>query len=240
MRILVISDVHANLNALEAVLASAGQVDATWCLGDVVGYGPEPNECIARLAALPNLVCLQGNHDAAALGQLPLASFNTEARASVEWLRGVLTADSLKFLQELKPLLQQDGVTLAHASPRQPVLEYLLDSYSASENFAFFDTHLCFVGHTHVPVLFFKHGAAVALQIPQTDVVFALDARCIANPGSVGQPRDRDPRAAYAIYDDELQTWQYYRVVYDVAAVQERMEAAGLPERHIARLAGGW
>lgn len=240
MRVLVISDIHANLNALEAVLAGAGGVDATWCLGDVVGYGPDPNECIARLAALPSLVCLQGNHDAAAIGELLLASFNAEARASVEWLQGVLTPDSLAFLQRLKPLVLQDGVTLAHASPRQPMLEYLLDSYSASENFAFFDTRLCFVGHTHVPVLFFQQGSNAALQIPQTGIVFEFDARCIANPGSVGQPRDRDPRAAYAIYDSERETWEYRRAVYDVAAVQVRMQAAGLPGRHIERLAGGW
>lgn len=240
MRILVISDIHANLNALEAVLADAGEVDATWCLGDVVGYGPDPNECITRLMELPSLVCLQGNHDAAAVGELPLASFNAEARASVEWQRDILTPDSLHFLQDLRPLVLQDGVTLAHASPRQPVLEYLLDSYAAAENFAFFETNLCFVGHTHVPVLFFKHGATVALQIPEVAVTYELEARCIANPGSVGQPRDRDPRAAYALFDSQIQTWQYHRVVYDVAAVQARMTAAGLPERHIARLAGGW
>lgn len=240
MRILVISDIHANLTALDAVLADAGEVDAVWCLGDVVGYGPDPNECIERLAQLPNLVCLQGNHDAAAIGQLPLASFNAEARTSVEWLRGVLTPASLEFLHSLHPLRVEREVTLAHASPRQPVLEYLLDSYSALENFDFFDTQYCFVGHTHVPVLFFKHGVGISLQIPDTEASFALHERCIANPGSVGQPRDRDPRAAYAIYDPEQATWQYCRVAYAIPEVQARMQSAGLPERHISRLEGGW
>lgn len=240
MRILVISDIHANLTALDAVLAAAGEVDAVWCLGDVVGYGPDPNECIERLASLPNLVCLQGNHDAAAVGQLPLDSFNHEARISVEWLREVLTPDSFAFLNSLQPMRRELDVTLAHASPRQPVLEYLLDSYSALENFSFFDTQLCFVGHTHVPVLFIEHGIGINLQIPEVDSTFTLQARCIANPGSVGQPRDRDPRAAYAVYDPEQSTWQHLRVPYVIAEVQARMLAAGLPERHISRLEGGW
>ncbi|HRN50751.1 MAG TPA: metallophosphoesterase family protein [Anaerolineales bacterium] len=240
MRILVISDIHANLTALEAVLANAGEVDAVWCLGDVVGYGPDPNKCIARLSALPNLVCLQGNHDAAAIGQLPLESFNHEARISVEWLRGILTPEALTFLHGLQPMRRELGVTLAHASPRQPVLEYLLDSYSALENFAFFDTQLCFVGHTHVPVLFIEHGIGINLQIPEAGSTFKLESRCIANPGSVGQPRDRDPRAAYAIFDPEQVSWQYFRVAYAIAEVQSRMLAAGLPERHISRLEGGW
>lgn len=240
MRILVISDIHANLTALEAVLADAGDVDAVWCLGDVVGYGPDPNECIARLTSLPNLVCLQGNHDAAAIGELPLESFNHEARVSIEWLHGILTPESLSFLRSLTPMRRELDVTLAHASPRQPVLEYLLDSYSALENFAFFETQLCFVGHTHVPVLFIEHGVAINLQIPEAGSEFTLDSRCIANPGSVGQPRDRDPRAAYAIFDPEHSTWQQFRVPYTIAEVQSRMQAAGLPGRHISRLEGGW
>ncbi|MCL4257006.1 MAG: metallophosphoesterase family protein [Anaerolineales bacterium] len=240
MRTLVLSDIHANLTALDAVLADAGDVDAVWCLGDVVGYGPDPNECIARLAALPNLVCLQGNHDAAAIGQLALESFNHEARISVEWLRDVLTPDSLTFLKTLQPMRVEHGVTLAHASPRQPVLEYLLDSYSALENFDYFETPFCFVGHTHVPVLFIKHGAGINLQIPATNMTIQLHDRCIANPGSVGQPRDRDPRAAYAIFDANDASWSTNRVDYDIAQVQIRMQAANLPERHISRLAGGW
>lgn len=240
MRVLVISDIHANLSALEAVLASAGRLDDVWCLGDLVGYGPDPNECIARLRSLPSLTCLLGNHDAAAIGDLPLDSFNAEARTSLEWQREVLSAASLDFLQELEPMSQVASVTLAHASPRQPLLEYLLDTFAAGENFEFFQTKLCFVGHTHVPILFFQGDYGVGLQIPHADITFNLDSRCIANPGSVGQPRDRDPRASFAIFDDELLTWEYHRVEYDISSVQQRMLAVGLPERHIARLAGGW
>ncbi len=240
MRALVISDIHANLGALETVLASAGAVDAVWCLGDIVGYGPDPNECVAILKTFSNLVCLQGNHDAAAVGDLPLESFNAEARSSIEWLRNYLSQDSLDFLKGLKPRSEINRVTLVHASPRQPMLEYLLDTYSAGENFSYFATDFCFVGHTHVPVLFTLSSEGVSLEVPVPNTTFTLQRRSIANPGSVGQPRDRDPRASYAIYDDAARTWSYHRVEYDVSEVQLRMEAARLPERHILRLASGW
>lgn len=240
MRVLILSDIHANADALSTVLKSAGAVDAVWCLGDVVGYGPDPNECIARLKELPNLVCLQGNHDAAATKHLALEGFNVEARTSIEWLLGTLTPDSLAFLNTLEPRKETEGVTLAHASPRQPILEYLLDSYSAAENFGYFATDFCFVGHTHVPVLFIANNREVTLRVPEPNSKITLARRCIANPGSVGQPRDRDPRAAYAIFDSEKSTWDYARVHYEVSGVQERMRAFGLPERHITRLAGGW
>jgi predicted phosphodiesterase len=240
MRVLILSDIHANAIALEAVLEKAGQVDAVWCLGDVVGYGPDPNECVAHLQTLPNLICLQGNHDAAALGQLPLEGFNIEARNSIEWLRDQLNQESASFLETLKPRLEKGSVTLSHASPRQPMLEYLLDTYSAAENFSFFDTDFCFVGHTHVPVLFTLRDQVVELEVPIPNAKLSLEPRCIANPGSVGQPRDRDPRAAYVIFDDESNTWDYHRVEYDVTSVQKKMLAANLPERHIARLAAGW
>lgn len=240
MRVLVISDIHANANALDSVLAAAGAVDATWCLGDVVGYGPDPNECVARLKALPQLVCLQGNHDAAAIGELALDGFNAEARTSIEKLREQLSDESLAFLKSLESRTEANGVTLAHASPRQPILEYLLDTYTAAENFAYFSTDFCFVGHTHVPVIFFVNNQGASLQIPFPGIPLTLERRCIANPGSVGQPRDRDPRAAFVIFDTESYKWDYQRVEYDVVGVQERMRATGLPERHITRLTGGW
>jgi diadenosine tetraphosphatase ApaH/serine/threonine PP2A family protein phosphatase len=242
MHILIISDVHANLAALEAVLLAAGKFDAVWCLGDVVGYGPDPNECVARLRELPGLVCLQGNHDAAAIGDLPLFSFNQEARNSIEWLRGVLTEDSLVFLRSLQVRQEEGDFTLVHASPRQPVLEYLLDTHAAGENFDFFETAYCLVGHTHIPVIFSRPSTqfVVDLNVPKANTVTALEPRAIINPGSVGQPRDRDPRAAFAILDTEKKLWDYRRVPYDIPAVQQRMRAAGLPERHSTRLELGW
>ena len=138
MRILVISDIHANLTALDSVLADAGQVDAVWCLGDLVGYGPDPNECIERVCDLPNRVCLLGNHDAAALGKIDLATFNPEARFSIEWLQRTLTPEHIKYLEDLPSTHHTDQVTLAHGSPRSPVYEYILDNFMATENFDYF------------------------------------------------------------------------------------------------------
>ena len=154
MRILIISDIHANLTALETVLEHAGDYDAVWCLGDVVGYGPDPNECIDIIRDLPNLVCLLGNHDAAALNQLDLNTFNPEARISVEWMQKQLTPESYAFLESRQLEVVTEHVTLVHGSPREPVYEYLLDTQAATENFDFFSTKYCFVGHTHLPVIF--------------------------------------------------------------------------------------
>lgn len=242
MRILILSDIHANWVALEAVLDAAGEVDAAWCLGDVVGYGPSPNECVARLRELPNLICLLGNHDAAAIGDLPLDSFNPEARLSVEWQRESISDETRAFLQERPGRAEWEEFTLVHASPRQPMLEYLLDAHAALENFAHFDGPYCFVGHTHIPIVFKLNsgGDKVDVRSVAANTSYKLDPREIINPGSVGQPRDRDPRAAFAILDSEEGTWDYRRVNYDIAAVQRRMEAANLPERHILRLEAGW
>ncbi|MDH3942564.1 MAG: metallophosphatase family protein [Anaerolineae bacterium] len=242
MRTLVISDIHANLTALETVLDHAGKVERVWCLGDVVGYGPSPNECIERVRNLPNVTCLLGNHDAAAINQIDIQTFNPEARISIEWLQGVLTEESLNFLTSLPMSKSFDQTTLVHGSPRQPVFEYLLDTQAATDNFDYFDTDFCFVGHTHLPVNFHlsNNDYTARLSIPPMNKVSQLEARTIINPGSVGQPRDRDPRAAYAIFDPSENTWDYRRVEYDIPAVQELMTAAGLPERHVIRLEGGW
>lgn len=250
MKILVISDIHANLTALEAVLQDAGEIDAVWCLGDLVGYGPDPNECIERVQACPHLVCVLGNHDAAALQQIDPDSFNPEARQAILWTQNTLTPESQTFLSHLpervsNPQVNSDAplpVTLVHGSPRQPVWEYLLDTQNAGRNFEYFETPYCFVGHTHLPVIYAQMEAQsdTHLFVPDPDTLLILSPRAILNPGSVGQPRDRDPRASYALYDSEQQTWLYRRVSYVVEAVQSRMENVGLPERHIRRLSLGW
>ena len=242
MHILVISDIHANLTALEAVLAAAGEIDAAWCLGDLVGYGPDPNECIQRVRELPELVCLIGNHDAAALGWIDLASFNPEARLAVQWTQEVLTPASRDYLKELPERDVKDPVTLVHGSPRQPVWEYLLDARTATRNFDYFDTPYCFVGHSHLPVIYqLKEEYPMAkLVIPEPQSHIDLTPRAILNPGSVGQPRDHNPAASYALFDPEEVTWDYRRVEYDIASVQARMQEFGLPERHILRLSAGW
>lgn len=242
MRVLIISDIHANLTALEAVLTHAKQVDAVWCLGDLVGYGPDPNECVSRVRSLPNLVCILGNHDAAVLRHIDSSTFNPEARQVIYWTQSGLTDANLDFLDSLPERVQQDHVTLVHGSPRQPVWEYLLDTHIATRSFDYFESAYCFVGHTHLPVIYQKaqEDQPAKLSIPGANSNMLLNPRAILNPGSVGQPRDRDPRAAYAIYYPEEQTWELHRVPYDIAAVQNRMQAAKLPERHITRLSSGW
>ncbi len=243
MRILVISDIHANYNALEAVLADAGEVDETWCLGDVIGYGPDPNVCIELLRERPRLTCLMGNHDAAVTGRMLLESFNGEARRSLEWQERVLMSDNMNFLRTLPSTLQvRSHVSLVHGSPRDPVWEYVLNTLTARLNFEAFDTDLCFVGHSHIQCFFHldENKNRINLDVARPEERIELKPRMILNPGSVGQPRDRDPRAAYAIYDDEKCTWEAHRAVYDWIPVQQRILEAGLPPKHAARLAEGW
>lgn len=242
MRVLVISDIHANLNALEAVIEAAGPIDAAWCLGDLVGYGPDPNECIARVRDLPDLTCIIGNHDAAALNQIDSDTFNPEARTAIHWTQKALTQSSKNFLRGLPEKASRQNFTLAHGSPRHPVWEYLLDTRTATISFEFFDTPICLVGHTHLPVIYTLSDSShlARLTIPEPDAIIPMPERAIVNPGSVGQPRDRDPRAAFAVLDNTANTWRYQRISYDVPAVQERMRLAGLPDRHIMRIASGW
>lgn len=243
MRVLVISDIHANLTALETVLADAGPVDETWCLGDVIGYGPDPNEVVERLRDIPNLSIILGNHDVAVLGQMDYAVFNTEARKSLLWQKKNVTPSNLLYLESLpQDTLVLKNVTIAHGSPRDPVWEYILNTLVARLNFEAFETPYCFVGHSHIQCMFQLDTVKdrVSLDIPRQDVVLQLNPRAILNPGSVGQPRDRDPRSSYAIFDPDAGTWEPHRVEYDIEAVQKRIRAAGLPEKHAARLAEGW
>jgi diadenosine tetraphosphatase ApaH/serine/threonine PP2A family protein phosphatase len=242
MRILILSDIHANLAALDSVLADAGAVDAVWCLGDVVGYGPDPNECIERLQGLPNLVCLLGNHDAAVLDRIDLEAFNREARYSVNWTQKVLRDENRRFLAQRPERAEVEAVTLTHGSPRNPIWEYLLDQKTVAENMQFFETELCFIGHTHIPLFFCKEAETEEIS---GDIILDKDCletsgRMFLNPGSVGQPRDHDARAAYAIFDTETREWKASRVEYDIASVQARMRQAQLPARLIQRLQQGW
>jgi predicted phosphodiesterase len=243
MRILIISDIHANLVALEAVLANAGAYDATWCLGDVVGYGPNPNECVARVRAQPNLICLLGNHDQAVRGEIDLRVFNGDARAAILWTQQTLSAESMDFLRSLSPLQLWGNYTLAHASPRQPIWEYILDAEAAFDNFPVITTPYCLVGHTHQPVIFrqLTPGGEVLEEEPDYAAPRPLARqRLIINPGSVGQPRDNHPESSYALLDVDNEVWEYRRVAYDVGLTQSRLRATSLPERLAARLSYGW
>ncbi len=243
MRVLVVSDIHSNFSALEAVLAAAGPVDATWCLGDLVGYGPDPNLVVETLRERPGTTCILGNHDAAILRQMEFQAFNNEARRSLTWTESVLTADNLSYLRSLPSQAQVRGwVTLVHGSPRDPTWEYVLNTLSARLNFAHFQTPFCFVGHSHIQSMFCLDPSNdhVSMVLTKPGESLPLVPRTIANPGSVGQPRDRDPRAAYAIYDSDDNTWQAGRADYDIASVQQRIRDAGLPVKHAVRLSEGW
>jgi predicted phosphodiesterase len=242
MRVLVISDIHSNITGLETVLQSAGEVDATWCLGDLVGYGPDPNECVERIRALPHLTCILGNHDAAVTSNKNIEKFNDEAEKSIHFTVERLSSDNLKFLKRLREKYINQAVTLTHGSPRNPIWEYLVEPFVAMMNFSYFNTPLAFIGHSHLPISFTMDasGEKIIRTIHEGNDTITLEGRAILNPGSVGQPRDRDPRASYGIYDPDQSTWQIFRVEYDIPAVQKRMLEAGLPERQAQRLADGW
>jgi diadenosine tetraphosphatase ApaH/serine/threonine PP2A family protein phosphatase len=246
MRVLVLSDIHANLPALEAVLEDARQFEyeAVWCLGDIVGYGPEPDQCVNQVRLL-GVTAVMGNHDWAALGGMEIEDFNPEARQAVIWTRRHLSTENAAWLRDLpsQPLVNSE-FTLTHGSPRDPVWEYILHSSVARVNFDHFTTRFCLVGHTHVPVLYAWQGGDTrvrAYSVPVGKAVRLDDGwRMILNPGSVGQPRDNDPRAAYAILDTAELIWLQRRVPYAIEVTQARMRAVGLPERLINRLSFGW
>jgi predicted phosphodiesterase len=242
MRILLISDIHANLVALDTVLAQAAPFERIWCLGDVVGYGPEPNACIRRLRSF-DLLCIAGNHDWAALGKLDLEEFNPDARRAAIWTQEQLTVESLEWLGALPERVPTQAVqfTLVHGSPRYPIWEYVLTPAVARTNFDFFDTPICLIGHTHVPVVYREHDwTATAEQLVENSPIALVQDRMMINPGSVGQPRDGDARAAYALIDLDVLTLTHYRVEYDIAATQAKMEQSNLPARLITRLSYGW
>lgn len=244
MRTLILSDIHANLTALEAVLADAAPFDQVWCLGDIVGYGPDPNECVERVKALPNLECVKGNHDAAILGEIDTWAFNDDARKSLDWLKTELDPDNLAWLSGLGEKLVLEKATLAHGSPLNPIWEYVMDVWVAKANLEAVETEVCLVGHTHIPCVFTvasDEEPSTRLSFLPVDEPFQLDGKSIINPGSVGQPRDYNPLASYLFFDDESDLpWYHCRVSYDIESVQERIVSVGLPLRHAARLAEGW
>jgi diadenosine tetraphosphatase ApaH/serine/threonine PP2A family protein phosphatase len=244
MRYLVLSDIHSNLEALQSVLNDAGSIDGAWCLGDVVGYGPDPNACVELLSSFSPL-CIAGNHDWATLGKLNLNDFNPDARQANLWTRGQLTPKSLEFLLALPETMMEGSFTLAHGSPRHPIWEYVIYGTTALESFAHFDTPYCFVGHTHIPVVFHLGGergdeVTETVPSPSSGPVSLGPERLIVNPGSVGQPRDGDPRASYALLDTDTQTIEHRRVSDPFRQTHEKMVKHGLPMRLATRLQYGW
>ncbi len=243
MRYAIIADIHANLAAFTAVLDDIerrGGVEELWCLGDVVGYGPDPHQCIELLRQHKH-VCVAGNHDWAAIGKLALSDFNPDAAAACRWTAKQLKAKDVVYLEGLPLVIEKEDFTLVHGSPRQPIWEYLLSLSGAKENFAYFKSPFCLIGHSHVPLVF-KHGETGDCSfIPfSPDIGLVLGKRrLIINPGGVGQPRDGDPRASYAICDTETKMMRLYRVPYDIGDTQNRMVKHNLPLRLVARLSQG-
>jgi diadenosine tetraphosphatase ApaH/serine/threonine PP2A family protein phosphatase len=239
-RVAVISDVHGNWQALEAVLEDVEreQPDELWCLGDVVGYGPRPNPCCAaveRRAA----ICLAGNHDLGVLGEIDLEEFAGDAGIAARWTRGVLAEGSRTFVQSLRPSAERDGAELFHASPRDPVWEYVLSADVARVAFDLTSAPLVLVGHSHVPLaITLDEVLDGGLAEGGTELELGPGRRLL-NPGSVGQPRDGDPRAAWLLLDHEAGTASFRRVEYDVAATQAEIRERGLPDALAQRLAHG-
>jgi predicted phosphodiesterase len=240
MRVAVISDVHANYHALEAVLEQidAERVDAVWCLGDVVGYGPLPNECCDVVRERSD-VCLVGNHDLVALGRLSVSDFNDEAAAAAVWTAEVLTEESRTFLEGLQPLGAAEGVDLYHASARDPVWEYVLTEEAAQATLELSKAPLVLVGHSHVALSITMANDDVEGGLAPAGATVELEGRWLLNPGSVGQPRDGDPRAAWLLLDLERMFAAFQRVPYSIEQTQSEMRERGLPGILAARLARG-
>jgi len=239
MRIAVLSDIHANLPALEAVLAALGPVDAVWHLGDVVGYGPHPDEVVARLGAI-GAVGVRGNHDGAAVDGSGIDHFNPAARAAIEWTAARIEPRTRAWLAELPDLLVLDGATLVHGSLLDPTWEYLLSPAAARASLGALTTPLLLHGHTHRPAAWWTDGGEVVGSRTLAGDERPLDeGRQLLNPGSVGQPRDGDPRASAMIIDTDRRRAAWLRVAYPIAAVQADIRAAGLPDWLAQRLERG-
>lgn len=243
MRILIVSDVHSNYVALETVLAAAGSYDRLWNLGDTIGYGPRPNECVAAVSAQAS-VNIAGNHDLACLGKVDISDFNPDARTANIWNGQQLEPEHRALLESLPPSYEvSEHMMVAHGSPREPVWEYLLTRTQAEENLAFFTQQVCFIGHSHVPLVFRCYSDGHCSDPAMADADYTLElqpsVRYFINPGSVGQPRNHDPRAAYAVLDSDAGTVRFHRVEYDIAQTQRQMREVRLPNALIRRLEYG-
>jgi diadenosine tetraphosphatase ApaH/serine/threonine PP2A family protein phosphatase len=242
MKVAIVSDIHGNRHAFEAVLeaVAASDADELWCLGDLVGYGGDPDACV-QLAREHAAVCLAGNHDLAATGALPLEDFSRGASLSLQWTREVISQPNRSFLADLRPQAQEGPVGLYHASPRDPVWEYVLSTLLAELCLDRQTHRVCLVGHSHVALSFVRHEGELATGEPRragTQLDIAT-GEWLLNPGSVGQPRDGDPRAAWLLLDLDGQTATFMRTGYDVAGAAAAIRAARLPDSLAERLEYG-
>jgi predicted phosphodiesterase len=244
MRVAAISDIHANQPALEAVLDAIerSRIDEIWCLGDVVGYGVQPDACTELIRKRCD-VCLVGNHDLAVLGALDIASFSEAAAAAVEWTRGNAAESTLEFLRELEPSGARAEIGLFHASPRDPIWEYVLSAEQADAGIDAHPNRIGLIGHSHVALFFGRpegeDGETRGAQASDGALLDLSRGSWLVNPGSVGQPRDGDPRAAWLEIDTEAESACFHRVPYEVSRAAEPIVAAGLPRRLGERLYSG-
>lgn len=240
----MISDIHSNRHALEAVIEAidATGVDQIWCLGDLVGYGAEPDACTTLIRERSS-VCLVGNHDLAVLGALDISTFSDAAAAAVEWTRENISEETLEFLASLDPAASQSGIGLFHASPRDPIWEYVLSADQAEAGFEAQEERVGLIGHSHIPLFFARAPGARgypqgAQAIDGTELEIG-EGNWLLNPGSVGQPRDGDPRAAWLELDTRAWIARYHRVDYDIEGAAAAIMAAGLPGLLAERLEVG-
>jgi diadenosine tetraphosphatase ApaH/serine/threonine PP2A family protein phosphatase len=242
MKVAILSDIHGNRHAFEAVLADVARQEAqeVWCLGDLVGYGADPDACV-ELARDHTDVCLAGNHDLAVIGQIPLDEFSRGAGLAARWTQEVMAPDNLEYLSSLRPQGAEEGVGLYHASPRDPIWEYVLSALLAELCLDEQDHRICLVGHSHVALSFNRPEGLPATGEPRradSELDVGL-GEWILNPGSVGQPRDGDPRAAWMMLDTRAWTAIFRRTEYDIAGAAAAIRAARLPDSLAERLEYG-
>lgn len=240
VRTLIVSDIHSNLAALDAVFMDAQRLealDAVWCAGDIVGYGPDPNPCVERLRDV-GAVSVMGNHDAGAIGRLGLDDFNAYAAEACRWTGDQLTADSRAYLEGLELTTEREPFTIVHGTPNNPLWDYLLSYPQADDAWYVSEASALIVGHSHLAFVC-EEGTGMLTPGPEGLRVAVGGKRLVVNPGSVGQPRDGDPRASYAVYDDAAGIVSLERTPYDIAATQRRMVDVGLPEPLVSRLSLG-
>jgi predicted phosphodiesterase len=242
VRTAIVSDIHANLQALEAVLEQidAESCDEIWCLGDVVGYGADPDACVALVRERADL-CLSGNHDLAVTGALSVEDFSDAARQAAEWTQRTISDETRAFLEGLSPSNERQVVSLYHASPRDPVWEYVLSPLQAELGFQVQPERISVVGHTHVALEFHRlDGESTTGETRRAgDELQITDGHWLLNPGSVGQPRDGNPRAAWMLLDTDSWTASYRRVEYDIEGAAWAIRAARLPDALAERLSFG-
>jgi predicted phosphodiesterase len=242
MKVAVISDIHGNRHAFEATLEAIADSSAAevWCLGDLVGYGAEPDACV-ELAREHAAVCLSGNHDLAVTGEIPLDEFSRGASLAAQWTREVIAPENLEFLAGLSPQGEEGSVGLYHASPRDPVWEYVVSALLAELCLDRQRHRICLIGHSHVALSFVRRPGDLATGEPRRDgaELDLTEGEWLLNPGSVGQPRDGDPRAGWLLLDLQDLTASYHRAEYDIAGASAAIRAARLPDSLAERLEYG-